>query len=145
MTPSVPANLGALVQRGDITLWLSADAIAAWTPAPSELWAAVTNGGRGTRGWKKLHFGVDGSGAIVAHVLTDGRADDATTALTLIEAVEGNISHFTADGAYDTVAIYEATGARGTPSSGTRRSLATGFALGIRGPRKPKWRSRATS
>ena len=25
----------ALVQRGDITLWLSADAIAAWTPAPS--------------------------------------------------------------------------------------------------------------
>ena len=25
----------ALVQRGDITLWLSADAIAAWTPAPT--------------------------------------------------------------------------------------------------------------
>ena len=25
----------ALVRRGDITLWLSADAIAAWTPAPS--------------------------------------------------------------------------------------------------------------
>ena len=25
----------ALVRRGDITLWLSADAVAAWTPAPS--------------------------------------------------------------------------------------------------------------
>jgi hypothetical protein len=25
-------------------------------------WAAVKHGGRGTRDWKKLHFGVDGSG-----------------------------------------------------------------------------------
>ena len=157
----------ALIRRGDITLWLSADAIAAWTPAPSGRrggqrkfsdhgietaltlrlvfglplrqaegflrsvlslmnvdleapdhttlsrrsqhlnvrchlvppdgplhlivdstglsivgegeWAAVKHGGRGTRGWKKLHFGVDGSGAIVAHVLTAGerrRRDD---------------------------------------------------------------------
>ncbi len=159
-----------LVHRGDITLWLSADAIAAWTPVPTGRrggqrkfsdhaietapdhttlsrrsqhldvrfhlvpaddplhlivdstglsivgegeWAAVKHGGRGTRGWKKLHVGVDGSGAIVAHVLTDGSADDATTALTLIDAVEGNLSRFTADGAYDTIAIYEAAGARG--------------------------------
>ena len=76
-------------------------------------WAAVKHGGRGTRGWKKLHFGVVGSGAVVAHVLTDGSADDATTALTLIDAVEGNILRFTADAAYDTIAIYEAAGARG--------------------------------
>ena len=164
----------ALVQRGDITLWLSADAIAAWTPAPSGRrggqrkfsdpaietaltlrlvfglplrqaegflrsalslmnvdldapdhttvsrrsqhldvklhrvpvdeplhlivdstglsivgegeWAAVKHGAPGTRGWKKLHFGVDGSGAIVADVLTAGSADDATTGLTLIDA-----------------------------------------------------------
>ncbi len=191
----------ALVQRGDISFWLSADAMAAWTPPPSgrrgaqrkfsdlaietaltlrlafglplrqaegflrsvlslmrvdlkapdhttlsrrsqhlnvELhivpadeplhlivdstglsivgegeWAAVKHGGRGTRGWKKLHFGVDGSGAIVAQVLTDGSADDAKTALKLIDAVKGNISRFTADGAYDTIAIYEAAGARG--------------------------------
>ena len=159
-------------------------------------WAAVRNGGRGTRSWKKLHFGVDGSGAIVAHVLTDGSADDATAALTLIEAVEGNISRFTADGAYGTVAIYEATGARGAtvvvpptktaavsrrrPRASARdctilrikqvgrrqwkkevgyhqqarvenaffrtsRSLAAGFALDIRWPRKPKQRSRAAS
>ena len=190
-----------LVRRGDLTLWLSVDAIAAWTPAPSgrrggqrkfsdhaietaltlrlvfglplrqaegflrsvlslmnvdleapdhttlsrrsqhvavELhrvpakgpihlivdstglsivgegeWAAVKHGGRGTRGWKKLHFGVDGSGAIVAQVLTAWSADDATTGLTLIDAVEGNISRVTADPAHDTIAIYEAAGARG--------------------------------
>ncbi len=153
-----PAYEQALVRQGDITLWLSADAIAAWKPTPSgrrggqrkfsdhavetaltqrlvfglplrqaegflrsELslmnvdrdapdhttlsrrsqhldvrfhlvpvdeplhlivdstglsivgegeWAAVKHGGRGTRGWKKLHLGVDGSGAILAHVLT---------------------------------------------------------------------------
>ena len=48
-----------------------------------------------------------------AHVLTAGSTDDATTGLTLIDAVEGNISRVTADTAYDTIAIYEAAGARG--------------------------------
>ena len=38
-------------------------------------WAAVKYGGRGQRGWKKLHLGVDGSGAIVAHALTDSAVD----------------------------------------------------------------------
>jgi hypothetical protein len=191
----------SLVQRGDVTLWLSADAIDAWTPRPSgrrggqrkfsdhaietaltlrlvfglplrqaegflrsvlsvmrvdldtpdhttlsrrsqhlavELhrvpaqepihlivdssdlsfvgegeWAAAKHGGRGTRGWKKLHLGVDGSGAIVARVLTGGSTDDAQTGLTLIEAVDSAVSRVTADGAYDTIAIYEAAGARG--------------------------------
>ena len=46
-------------------------------------------------------------------MLTDGNADDAKAALNLIDAVEGTISRFTADGAYDTIAIYEAAGARG--------------------------------
>jgi hypothetical protein len=191
----------SLVQRGDVTLWLSADAIDAWTPRPSgrrggqrkfsdhaietaltlrlvfglplrqaegflrsvlsvmrvdldtpdhttlsrrsqhlavELhrvpaqepihlivdssdlsfvgegeWAAAKHGGRGTRGWKKLHLGVDGSGAIVARVLTGGSTDDAQTGLTLIEAVDSAVSRVTADGAYDTIALYEAAGARG--------------------------------
>ena len=35
------------------------------------------------------------------------------TALTLIDAVDADISGFTADGAYDTIAVYEAAGARG--------------------------------
>ena len=191
----------ALVRRGDVTFWLSADAIDAWKPAPSGRrgaqrkfsdhaietaltlrlvfglplrqaegflrsvlslmrvdldapdhttlsrrsqylevkfhrvpatgpihlvvdatglsivgegeWAAVKHGGRGRRGWKKLHLGVDRSGAIVAHMLTDGNADDAPTGLKLIDAVDGDISSVTADGAYDTVATYEAADVRG--------------------------------
>ncbi len=191
----------SLVQRGDVTLWLSADAIDAWTPRPSGRrggqrkfsdhaietvltlrlifglplrqaegflrsvlsvmrvkldtpdhttlsrrsqhlavefhrapanepihlivdssglsvvgegeWAATKHGGRGTRGWKKLHLGVDGSGAIVGRVLTGGSTDDAQTGLTLIAAVDSAVSRVTADGAYDTIAIYEAAGARG--------------------------------
>ncbi len=76
-------------------------------------WAAAKHGGKGKRGWKKLHLGVDGSGAIVAQVLTDGNADDAKTGLDLIEAVEADIASITADAAYDTIAIYEAAHDRG--------------------------------
>ena len=76
-------------------------------------WAAVKYGGRDRRGWKKLHLGVDGSGAIVAYTLTDGKADDAPTGLVLIETVDGKISCVTADGAYDAIAIYEPADVRG--------------------------------
>ena len=76
-------------------------------------WAAVKHGGRGRRGWKKLHLGVDGSGTIVAHTLTNGNTDDAPTGLKLIDAVGGDISSVTADGAYDSIAIYEAADVRG--------------------------------
>ena len=68
---------------------------------------------KGKRGWKKLHLGVDRAGIIVAQMLTDGNADDAKTALSLIDATAGDLSSFTGDAAYDTVAIYEAAGARG--------------------------------
>jgi len=50
---------------------------------------------------------------IVAHTLTDGNADDAPTGLKLIDAVNVDISSVTADGAYDTIAIYEAAAVRG--------------------------------
>jgi hypothetical protein len=76
-------------------------------------WAAVKHGGSGKRAWKKLHLGVDRSGMIIAEVLTDGNADDARTALGLIDEVDGDMASFTADAAYDTIAIYEAAGARG--------------------------------
>ncbi len=186
----------ALVQRGDVTLWLSADATAAWKPSPSgrpggqqrfsdlaietalslrlvfrlplrqtegflrsvlalmranldapdhtalsrrsqrldvELhripangpihlivdstglsivgegeWAAAKYGGRGRRGWKKLHLGVDRLGTIVTYALTDSTGDDATTGVGLIQAVDDDIARVTADAAYDTVAFYEA-------------------------------------
>ena len=52
-------------------------------------WAAAKDGGRGRRGWKKLHLGVDRSGVIVARALTEASVDDATTGITLIEATDG--------------------------------------------------------
>ena len=76
-------------------------------------WAAAKYGRRGRRGWKKLHLGVDRSGVILAHTLTEATVDDATTALDLISAVEGTLARVTADAAYDTVAVYETAGARG--------------------------------
>ncbi len=76
-------------------------------------WAAAKYGGRGRRGWKKLHLGVDRMGIIVAQALTHGSADDAKTALDLIDSIEGDIESLTADAAYDTLAIYDASAARG--------------------------------
>ena len=52
-------------------------------------WAAATHGGCGRRGWRKLHLGVDQSGVIRVHTLTEATGDDATTALDLLTAVEG--------------------------------------------------------
>ena len=75
-------------------------------------WAAVKYGGRGRRAWKKLHLGVDRSGVIVAELLTDGNADDSNTALDLLGTIEDDIASFTADSAYDTIAIYDAAEAR---------------------------------
>jgi len=76
-------------------------------------WAATKHGARGQRGWRKLHLGVDAAGVIVAQALTDGSADDATTGLQLIDAVESDIARITADAAYDTRGIYDAAVRRG--------------------------------
>ena len=69
------------------------------------------------RSWRKLHLAVDSSGFIVASELTSSGADDASVGATMIEKIEVAIERFTADGAYDTRAIYEAltaAGERGT-------------------------------
>ena len=70
-------------------------------------WAAAKHGGSGRRGWRKLHLGVDQSGVILVHTLTEETGDDATTALDLLTAVEGPLVRITAD------AVYETAGARG--------------------------------
>jgi len=70
-------------------------------------WAAVKHGGRGIRGWKKLHLGVDGAGVIVAHALTGGHVDDATTAIDLVAAVERSRSHDQGCGRGRTAAVEE--------------------------------------
>jgi IS5 family transposase len=76
-------------------------------------WAAAKHGGSGKRGWRKLHLGVDRAGVIVAQCLTEASADDAATALDLIAASDGHLASFTADGAYDTGAVYATAAARG--------------------------------
>ena len=75
-------------------------------------WAAATHGGRGRRGWRKLHLGVDQSGVIRVHTLTEETGDDATIAIDLLTAVKGPLVRVTADAASDTVAIYETARAR---------------------------------
>ena len=62
-------------------------------------WAAAKHGGRGRRGWRKLHLGVDQSGVIRVHTLTEATGDDATTALDLLNAVDGPLVRITADAA----------------------------------------------
>ncbi len=58
-------------------------------------------------------------GVIVAHALTDATVNDATTGVELIEAINDNITRVTADAAYDTVAFYDAAGARGATVVGS--------------------------
>jgi IS5 family transposase len=76
-------------------------------------WAAAKHGGRGKRGWRKLHLGVDADGVIVAQVLTDSCVDDACTGVAIIEHVPGELGCVTADAAYDTHDVYDAATARG--------------------------------
>ena len=112
-------------------------------------WAAATHGGRGRRGWRKLHRGVDQSGAILVHTLTEATGDDATTALDLLTAVEGPLVRITADAASDTVAVYETATARGRPR-GIGRSRWCSSSDGAAGKRRQGtivragWRTRSS-
>jgi hypothetical protein len=56
-------------------------------------WAAAKYGGRGRRGWKKLHLGVDRSGVIIAEALTDGDVHDAKAAIDLLGTVKRSRSY----------------------------------------------------
>ena len=70
--------------------------------------AAAKHGGRGRRGWRKLHLGVDGSGVILACTVTEPTADDATTGVGLVDQVDTDLVTVTADLAHDTLAFYGA-------------------------------------
>ena len=75
-------------------------------------WAAAEHGGKGRRGWRELHLGVNDAGVIVAQSLTDGSTDDAGEGIKLLQSVGREVCSFTADGAYDSSAIYKAAKAR---------------------------------
>ncbi|MGI4942858.1 MAG: IS5 family transposase, partial [Janthinobacterium lividum] len=72
--------------------------------------------GRTRRQWRKLHLGVDaGTGEIAAHILTEGHADDAAQAPGLFGQLEGCITTVSADGAYDSDAVYQAAARQHDP------------------------------
>ena len=97
-------------------------------------WAVATHGGRGQRGWRQFHVGVDQSGVILVHTLTEVTGDAATTALDLLTAVEGPLARVTADAASDTVAVYETATARGATVIIPPARMAT---VSGHGPRSP--------
>lgn len=48
------------------------------------------------------------SGDIIAHVMTDQEADDASQVVPLVDQIDMPIGQFTADGAYDGESTYNA-------------------------------------
>jgi IS5 family transposase len=76
-------------------------------------WASAKHGGRGKRGWRKLHIGVDRAGQIITPILTDSSGDDAKNGIKIIKKTKGKLASVTDDAAYDTVAIYKKAESRG--------------------------------
>lgn len=92
------------------------------------------------RTWRKLHLAVDAdTGEIVASDPTARRTHDCTAVPDLLEQLDDPIASVSADGAYDTRAVYEAVYERGqgravrvlipnsarSPRPGSRRGIAT--------------------
>ncbi|MGK0265360.1 MAG: hypothetical protein ACI8UD_004023, partial [Planctomycetota bacterium] len=76
-------------------------------------WAAAKHGGKGIRGWKKLHLGVDGDGVIVGQRLTDASVDDGNVGVDFVDSVPGKVRRVIGDGAYGSRALYDAAISRG--------------------------------
>lgn len=71
-------------------------------------WLEEKHGARSRRDWRKLHLALDAaSGDIIAHVMTDQDAGDASQVKTLLNQIDVPIRQFTADGAYDGQPTYD--------------------------------------
>jgi hypothetical protein len=67
-----------------------------------------------TRAWRKLHLAVDAdTGEIVASDLTTRRTHDATRVPALLDQIDQPLASISADGAYDTHAVYGAAHEQG--------------------------------
>ena len=65
--------------------------------------------GRHRRSWRKLHLPIDvDTGEIVANALTENDADDTSKVPGLLDRIDGEITTFIADGAYDGEPVYQA-------------------------------------
>lgn len=72
-------------------------------------WLEEKHGFKSRRGWRKLHLALDAeSGDIIAHVMTDQDAGDASQVEPLLDQIDMPIGKFTADGAYDGEPTYDA-------------------------------------
>jgi hypothetical protein len=107
---SLALDLRAVPAQGPVHLLIDSSGLAAFGEGE---WAAAKHGAKGRRGWRKLHLSVDSRGMILAQSLTEATGDDASTALDLLDTINSTITCVTADGAYDTVAIYKAAAERG--------------------------------
>jgi len=71
-------------------------------------WLEEKHGAKSRRRWRKLHLALDAdSGEIIAHVMTDQDAGDATQVEALLDQIDDPIGQFTADGAYDSNPTYD--------------------------------------
>ena len=72
-------------------------------------WLEEKHGARARRSWRKLHLALDAdSGEIIAHVMTDQDAGDASQVEPLLDQIDAQIGQFTADVAYDGNPTYDA-------------------------------------
>lgn len=72
-------------------------------------WLEEKHGAKSRRNWRKLHLALDaGSGDIIAHVMTDQDAGDASQVEALLDQIDPPVGQFTADGAYDGSSTYDA-------------------------------------
>jgi hypothetical protein len=71
-------------------------------------WLEEKHGVKSRRGWRKLHLVLDAdSGDIIAHVMTEQGAGDASQVEPLLDQIDMPIGQFTADGAYDGDPTYD--------------------------------------
>ncbi len=70
--------------------------------------------GKGRRGWRKLHIGVDDNGFVVAAQLTESKRDDASVVPDLLEQIDVGVRRFIGDGAYDRRLVYDQVAGGGT-------------------------------
>ncbi len=70
-------------------------------------WLEEKHGSKWRRAWKMLHLatGAD-TGHIIASVLTDRDADDGSQVGLLLDRVDGSVTSFIGDGAYDREDVY---------------------------------------
>jgi Transposase DDE domain len=76
-------------------------------------WLVEKHGTSRRRSWRKLHVGVDAdTGRIVATALTTNDVDDGSQVGPLLDQIDGPITSFTGDGAYDQDGVYDEVAAR---------------------------------